>query len=280
MKAIAVIKKEIYDNVRQRRPYVFNEWKWYSYRKFKARLYINGASLFTYFFLKIPISANVVTLIYVLMGIFGGILLALPSKFSVIVAITFFYFRGIFDWTDGVIARFKKQTSISGCIFDSYGALAGWVSLWTGMGFYLSNNTSYLFYYMIPILPAIFAADLHLNARETFIYHYLIKKEYRNTKNNFKDILAKNNISSNKGHSKIEKIKYYINKIFEHNARTVDIICLMILIETFSTLRILWVFYLTFLIWRATVFIARFFLIMHGGWAETELRRLKDTIYK
>lgn len=283
MKAIADIRnirKKIYNNHEQRHPYMFKEWKWYSYRKFKAKLYMETASLFAYLFLKISTPPNVITLIYVLMGIFGGILLALPSKVSIILAIVFFYFRGIFDWTDGAVARLRKRVSISGGVLDSYGAFAGWISLWTGIGFYLGNNTHSTFYYLTPLIPALFAADLHLNARETFIYHYLSKKEYRDIKNSRINILYKNDYSSNKGDSKIRKLKCFIDKIFEHNARTVDLICLVIFIEIIFSVSILWIYYSAFLFWQINLFIVRLFLFSQGEFPEKEFKKLKELLYR
>ena len=205
LNSIAKLKKERYDNLRERHPYIF-KWKWYSYRKFKLKFYIEASSILAYFCIKFHIKPNYITAVYAMMGLSGGILLAIPSRPLIVVAILFYYSRGILDWTDGLVARANNQISVSGMVFDSYGAHLGWVSLWTGLGIYLGHYTNPIFFYLTPILPFLFAADLYANARETIIYHHLLK--------NYKAESRKEEALKNSNKSKIKKIKNFINIIF------------------------------------------------------------------
>jgi len=271
MKSIKEIRKNIYEDNRRDNPYMFDKWKWFYYRKLKAILYMEGATLFAYLFLKMSVHPNIITLIYLLMGIFGGILIAIPDTAAIAVGLVFFYFRGIFDWTDGPVARITKKTSINGTVMDSYGALVGWVSLWTGLGFYLGHSTATIFYYLTPVIPALFAADLYANARETIIYHHILRDSRVKSE--------KGSISKINSESKIRKIKNFIDSMFEHNARTVDFIVFLIIAEMLTPLKLVWIVYSVFLVWQIIIFTTRLLIITRGGWAENQIEDLKKNIY-
>jgi len=268
---ISELRKKQYDILKKRFPHAF-EWKWYSYRRYKLKLYIEAGCFLAYWFIKLRIKANYITATYALMGLSGGILLAISSKITIFVACSFYFFRGILDGADGIVARETKQASINGTVFDSYAAHIGWISLWTGMGIYLGHSTHWIFYYLSVVIPALFALDLHSNAIDTFIVHRLLQK-FSVMDSNL--ILKQKNITDSK---KIRNIKNVVDKIFEHNARTLDSIVLMILFETFTSYRIVWVFFSCFLVWQAIIFTIRFYMIVHGGWAEKELANLQKTL--
>ena len=239
-KSISELRKNRYDDLRIRYPYVF-EWKWYSYRRFKLRLYVEASSFLAYFLIRLRVKPDYITAVYALMGLSGGIFLSIPSKITVCIAAFFYYFRGIIDWTDGIVARVNKQASINGTVFDSYGAHVGWIFLWMGLGIYLGHSTSKMFYFLSPLIPTLFAADLYSNARDTLISHRLL---HNSTKRDIEDTLKK---EENARPTKLHKIKAIIDKIFEHNTRTVDLIIFMILLETFTEYRVMWIFYSFFL---------------------------------
>ena len=271
IKSIIKLKKDRYEDLKARNPYVF-DWKWYSYRRFKLKLYVEVSSVLAYFLIKLRVKPNQITAVYALIGITGGILLAFPYRLSIFIAVLFFYFRGILDWTDGVVARASNQTSLNGMVFDAYGAHVGWIFLWTGLGFYLAHYTHPVFFYLSPVIPVLLAADLYSNARDTFIYHGILQKSGQIDK-----VLAKNPWPHT--HTKLRKFKNIIDKMFEHNTRTVDLIVLMIVLENITPYKILWIFYLCFMEWQITIFTVRFLTIAHGGWAENELDKLKKHLY-
>lgn len=267
-----ILRKHRYEQLQSKHPYVF-QWKWYSYRRFKLKLYVWTGSFLAYFLIKLKVKPNFITLVYALMGIAGGILLAIPHRPAVYIAISFFYFRGILDWTDGIVARFSQQTSLDGAILDSYGSWVGWISLWTGMGFYLGHNTFQVFFYLTPLIPVLFAADLHSNARDTLLCQHLLRYKETEKKNNSL------HTGYASGKAKIKKIKDFIDKVFEHNARTVDLVAFIILIESLSKIKVLWVFYVSFIVWQIIIFIVRVSLVVQGRWAQSELRNLQKDLY-
>jgi len=267
---------ELRKNSRQRlgrlHPYVFKR-KWYSYRRFKVNLCIWASSFLVYFFVKLKVRANCVTLLYILSGICGGVLLCFRSHTLIYTALLIFYFRMVLDWSDGWVARINNEASISGQIFDSYSALFGWVPLWVGLSFYLAHYTSAIFYYLAPIIPALFTVDLYANARETIIYHQILQRD-----NDIKadDAGQRGEIT---GESKIRRLKRVIDMLFAHNTSTVDFMLLLVFVELLTNLKIVWVYYLGFLSWQVIIFIARLALLIRGGWAEKETRKLRKIIY-
>lgn len=293
MKTITELRKEIYDYHRKNYAYIYDEWKWYSYRKFKAKLYMETSAVLVYLFMKMHIKPNAVTIVYAVMGILAGVFFAIPLNLFILAGIILFYFRGILDWSDGLLARETNQTSITGAILDSYGALTGWVALWVGLGLYVANKpiegiiyltpnlisiTSTIFanfIYLIPVIPAIFAMDIMMFTRaQLFASH--ITKDIQNSleeKPNQADprsIYAKYGIE--KEYPIISKIVRSFYQIFEHNARTVDVICFIILFELFFPIFISWIVFFVFLLWQIILFVGIFYMVAKGGWVEKELQ--------
>ena len=293
MKTIEELRKEIYDCHHKYDAYIFDEWKWYSYRKFKAKLYMNVAPYIVCLLMHTKIKPNIVTVVYALMGIIAGIFLAIPLKLFILIGIILFSTRSFLDWSDGHYARETNQTSITGAILDPYGALTGWVALWVGLGLYVANKpiegiiyltpnlipiTSMIFtniIYLIPVIPAIFAMDIMMFTRaQLFTSHITIDiQNYNQEKPNRADprsIYAKYGIE--KEYPIISKIVRSFYQIFEHNTRTVDAVCFIILLELLFPIFISWIVFLVFLLWQIILFAGIFFMVAKGGWVEKELQ--------
>lgn len=271
------IKQNYYDYISKYYGYI-NKWKPYSYRRTKVITYVNVASLLVVLFAKLKIKPNTVTLVYALSGMLGGLLLMLPLEKSTLAAALIFYFCPYLDWADGPLARETNQTSISGDILDSYGARLGWLSLWCGTGVYLGRTTAGVFYIICPLLIFLCAVDIYPLMRERFIYHYFSEKDREK-------IMVKEATSVSlrrpevKNAGFIKKLKALIDIIFEINARTIDIVCLLLLLEFFFRWRVLWVYYLGFFLWQAFIFGTRLLILSRGGWAEDQLGDLKKHLY-
>lgn len=277
MKNIKQLKQDQYEYIYKYYSFIA-KWKPYYYRKIKTVIYVNVCAVLIYLFLRLKVKPNTVTLIYGLMGLAAGIFLILPNNKLVLTAAALLYFRPFLDWADGPLARELKQTSITGDILDSYGAYLGWMAMWVGLGAYLGRTTNNIFYILSPVLIFFFSIDLYSIARERFIYHHLNKAEQEKIKTP--------GLSFNPGETNprggalhIRNLKNKIGAFFEHNAQTVDLICLALLLEVTLHISVLWVYYLGFLFWQGFVFLLRFLILYKGGWAEEELRKLKGIIY-
>jgi phosphatidylglycerophosphate synthase len=220
---------------------------------------MEASVILVYLLLKTTIKPNTVTIIYAAMGVLGGILLAIPSKVTIILAILVFFFKGILDWTDGHLARLTNQTSILGEILDPCGSRIGEVGLWVGLGLYIAHKSGMLvFYYLVPIIPALWAIDVRVAAVKYLFDRYLSKERFqkvinRDRKESSKDPL----VTQGKGGVAILKKVYRVmREIFTARARFVDSICLILLIEMFSDVFILWFIFLAFLVWQLVLFLA------------------------
>jgi len=271
MQTIKEARKYQYNYHSEKFPYV-DDWKRNPYTFLKARFYMEASAILVYLLLKTKIKPNTVTIVYGLAGILGGILLSIPLKVTIMLALFIFFAKGILDWSDGHLARVTGQTSITGHVLDSYGALLNDLGLQMGLGFYVAFRTgSHVFYYLIPLIPFFFAAKLKTFS-EIILFTELLKKKF------LKDSLQKNadvgtthTTSENTKDNVLGKHKkYYENfsAVLDARARNVDIICLLILIEMFSSVSITWIIFIAFVIKGFISFVGGYYITIKKGWVE------------
>lgn len=277
VKSIAEIRKDMFDTYNSRFPFL-REWPWYSYRLFKAKLYLNVGAVLVWLSVKMNIRPNLITAVYALMGLFGGIFLAIPNKIIIICGVIFFSTRSFFDWTDGALARETGQTSLTGKIFDPYSAQVGWIALWTGLGVYLGNKTGLVICYMLaPILPALFAMNIPVFIRNTLYSEALKNRESGSVP---KIETSKQSIlNEQEKDSSVKKIiksiaKFVYDGVFEHNARTVDLIGLIIILELFTPLFVSWIVFVSFLGIKISEYVFLFYKFAKGGLVEKNMREI------
>jgi hypothetical protein len=291
MRTVAEQRKSLYDYHRKYYPY-YDELKWYSYDKIKIHIYLNLSPYLAYLFQRISIHPNAVTITYAFWGILGGIFLAIPIRWLILTGVILFFFRPFLDWCDGLLARETNRTSVTGDVLDSWGAFAGWIFLWAGlglyvaekfyyMGLYLSNvSVANIFFCLAPVIPALVAVNL-LTYSKIRLYDNHIVKNYRDylkkgQKLNRKTTETKKDFEDK--YKKILSIFRTINNEFSHTHRNVDLLCLLILLELFLPFFIIWVVLLVFLAWQIIFFAASFYLITCKGWVEKDLQeKLKQT---
>ena len=208
----------------------FDDWLFSPYHCLKVRFFIEWSALLVGFLQFTPITPNFITLLFALSAIIGGILLASGENILIIYGVIIFFFNGIFDWMDGILARITKKTSELGDILDTWGGVVGSFSFSIGLGIYLHNATQEIhFIYFTIIIILIRALDL-----KDFVYHYLMYDFYKSNKTLKKN--KKTNIK-NKKSKKVPTFLLYIKKFFQsfldNRARTIDTIGLIILIELY-----------------------------------------------
>lgn len=297
MKSLAKLRADIYNYNYGNYPYLKN-WKKNPYTWFKAKFYMEMSTILAYLLLKTKIKANTVTVIYALLGIFGGIFLAIPYQWIIILGVLIFYLRGILDWTDGVVARERNQTSVTGDILDTYGASTGWVCLWVGLSLYIiqksfvnvayispdfSRITLFLFHhfiYALPVIPTFFALDIIIHAKHRLYTNHISRAIQQNLEKK-QDQKASPYIISPVKSPKAKKIMQVLNAVFDHRARFVDFICLVIVLELmFPALFISWIIFMLFLCWKLVCFIAFFIVIARGGQVEKYLDDTLEEIHR
>jgi len=225
IKYLDLRKKNYEDRKKRNTNFDFNiyDWKKSPYSCFKARIYIELSTIFAFFFQYTSLTANHISLIYCISGVIAGILLATNSDALMIFGLIIFFLKGSIDWTDGLIARIKNQTSSIGHILDTWGSHIGTLSLITSLGIYCynnSNNNIYLF--LIIIILFLKIIDFKLFAYHQ-LFHELLNDEINfDIKKNEKDLNIK---------KKDSFTVLLIKNFMDDRAKTVDLICLLILIE-------------------------------------------------
>jgi phosphatidylglycerophosphate synthase len=102
-----------------------------------GRLYMRDVSpYFTWLFLRLGFSANQLTYLMLISGIAAGVVAALWSGLAgAIVTAVVVQLYLLLDCSDGEVARFTRQTSITGVYLDRLGHYFSEVSLLVGLGF-------------------------------------------------------------------------------------------------------------------------------------------------
>ena len=253
-------------------PYII-DWRHNPYTCFKSFFYIEISSVLVFFLLKTRIKPNTITVIYGLSGIIGGIFLAIPNNITIGIGVLIFFLKGIFDWGDGLLARLTDQESLTGHILDVYGAKLGSLTFFIGLGFYVASKTEMLlFYYLIPLIPLFNLLALTQFGKAQLFDTLSSKKRVEKWKKK-KDEVQLEQGSTGNSLVELSKKKYYdfVVSVLDDRARTVDLICLVILLEMFYPLNLTWIFFLLLTIKWVVVFLGSFYLLSKGGWAENTL---------
>lgn len=247
------------------------------YTFLKIRFYLEISTVLVYFLQKTKIKPNTISIIYGLMGILGGILLAIPNDYTIISALFIFFTKTVLDATDGFLARVTNQTSLTGHILDNYGAHLNALGFQIGFGFYVAGKADLiLFYYLIPLIPFFYATRLTEFARRVYYFEYdekALVRELKSRNNPPSSSLTKGEGGrfSNEKIDKFRKYYKFIWLVLDDRARTIDFICLLILVELYTPLFVTGVVFSLLVIKQFIIFAAEFYVVSHCGWAEKKL---------
>ena len=270
MNSIRNLRKYQYDYHTKFYPYI-NDWKKCPYTWFKARLYMEASAVLVYFLLKTKVKPNMVTIIYGLLGLFGGILLAIPVNQTILIAVLIFFLKGVLDWSDGHLARVRGQTSITGALLDSYGAFLGALGLRMGLGFYVAHKSGMaIFYYLTALIPLFYAAKLTSRGYTFLFCEYLKPEKLKEHKNRNLEGSIKTQSLKHKAKN-YNSIKNFFYNFLDDRARTVDFVCFLLLLEIFTPIFITWIVFLGFLIKQFLIFCTAFYIVARGEWLEKKL---------
>ncbi len=277
---IRELRQEQYDRHSKLYPYI-NDWKKNPYTWFKARFYMEASALLVYFLLKTKIKPNTVTIVYGLLGLVGGILLAVPTKATILIAICIFFSKGILDWSDGHLARITNQTSVTGHILDTYGAFLGSLGFQIGLGFYVAQKSEImLFYYLVPLIPLFYAGKFHSYALSVLLSKYITPekiKEYnrKNLQEASANVDEKPDVDCSKRYGKIYNL---VKNFLDDRARTVDFVCVLLLLEMFTSVFVTWIIFLGFVTRQFLFFSTSFYMVSWRSWAEKQLENKIEEI--
>lgn len=230
-----------------------NNWYKNPYTAFKARFYSETSSVIVFILQYTKITPNFLTLIYAFLGAISGIFLASNNQKLIFISLIILFTKGSLDWADGLLARIKKRKSELGDLLDNWAGLVGIYSYLCGFGIYLYNkNGEENFILLVIIIILIKSLDLKNYAYQYYTYK-LFHKDKKKLISRAKKNKNKYGVSNN-----LIFIKLFFENFLDERSRTVDFICLLILIDAFF-INIIFLNYLYYLIFL------RAFILFCGG---------------
>ncbi len=199
-----------------------DDWKFSPYTCFKSRINIELSSILAFFFQYTKISPNQVTFLYILSGVIGGILFSLDNQSSIIIGCLIFYFRSALDWTDGLLARIKEQTSSIGHYLDPWASYVGYIFFISGLTIYCYDLTNKILYLYI-LIGILILKTLDFK-------NYLYQQSFYEILDN-QNIENKDSIKNKVGGKKENFIYNFIKSFMDERARTTDSVILIVLLN-------------------------------------------------
>jgi len=96
---------------------------------------------FAWFFARTSITPNQISLLMILMGIIGGVFLAMPGYVNGLLGVLFLHLFLILDCTDGEVARIKRKVSSKGKFLDLIANDIVFVSIFSGLCFRMYQDS-------------------------------------------------------------------------------------------------------------------------------------------
>ncbi len=237
------------------------------YTFFKSRYYIEVSALLVFFLQFSRISPNFITTIYIILSLSVLFLLSSNNEILILISVILLFTKGVLDWSDGLLARIKNKTSNLGFLLDNWASLISSYSYLLGLSIYIYNKNNEIIFLVTGVIIVLSKA---LDIRN---YGYLLAMYSLFKEKNKKNLLKKLNF---KIHSKtpnsvgkplIQKTKIFIQGFLDERSRSIDFVCLLILIDTFfypsDILK-----YLYFLIFfkNIIIFVAGFYYVTNKGY--------------
>jgi len=204
-------------------------WRKMPYTALKTTIFHEISVVLVFLLQYVPIQPNWISLAYAASSLIACILLSSGVDNMILTGLVIIFFKSILDWLDGDIARLRKQTSELGDLLDAWAGQVGYYSFLIGLGMYLFNATQEIhFIYVMILIMMIKSLDL-----KDYTYHRIMYSFYKkNTlpqkiKNKGKKITQKKNNIPNT----LIILKNFFQNFLDNRARTIDFICLIILIE-------------------------------------------------
>lgn len=217
------------------------------YSKIKTILNIEIACLFIFVLLKTKISANLVTIAGFFWILFGTILISFNNDLSFYLGVIFIFLKLVPDYTDGQLAYFKKQISLTGHELDGWAGNTGTTLVLAGFFLYGINNNPFGkldIFYLIFLVTILFSiTDLRINLSK------FKKVRYNNFLKNHIEKKITNQLSIEKPSNNnyiVKLIKFFH---FDGGSRYVDFLLLILVIEKNIDIKI---FYIFPIIWSFT----------------------------
>jgi len=210
-----------------------NTWSDNPYLKFKYYIIIELTALLSYFFCKLKMNPNFVTLLGGALGLLSIFFLSKSTIELNVIALVIFYFKNIFDYTDGFIARIQKKTSNFGQFFDEWTGDFFTLCVLISVPIYVYEKTNETIYLFITIALLFFEVT---NPKKKILSYSYLKKINEAYKK--KIIIKFQDLTNLKIINKNKKFKSNIVSFFSHfeysgRTRYTDFIIVVIGVELY-----------------------------------------------
>ena len=247
-----------------------SNWKNQPYTFLKSRFYIEASSAIIYLFLRTGVSANTTTILYLLFGFLGCLIIAFGSSPLLYLGLLLVFVKSVFDWADGPIARWEQQESLKGHILDLYGARFNSLCFVSSLGLYSYQSTDDIFFLYLLIGYGFACSNLMTYYASDQLLRSLLKQKVRCHASEDNEDLK---ISSGLAHLPISKVSGLIRKftflqyILDDRARSVDFLLLIIIFEqTILSVAIIPYAFLFMAIKQILYFLIDWFIFYKGSW--------------
>ena len=237
------------------------------YTFFKSRYYIEVSALLVFFLQFSRISPNFITSIYIILSLSVLFLLSSNNEILILISVILLFNKNILDWADGLLARLKNKTSNLGFLLDNWASLISSYSYLLGLSIYIYNKDNEIIFLASGVIIIL------LKALDIRNYSYLLAMHSLFKEKDKKNFLKKLNFKMHSRRPNFERkpliyyAKIFIQGFLDERSRSIDFICLLILIDTFFySSDILKYLYLLILIKNMIIFAAGFYYVSYKGY--------------
>mgnify|MGYP001187023031 CR=1 FL=1 len=150
--------------------------------KLSKYLYRPISIYLTYIFLKLNISANMITFLSLIISFLGSYFIILDNTNNISIGLFCFWFFYLLDFCDGEVARYNKSNSLSGHFFELIAHYIVNILFFFSLAitFYLSTNN---FYFLIFGVLGVIGDNL-IKLKDAIIWQTICIENLRLTKRN------------------------------------------------------------------------------------------------
>lgn len=239
------------------------------YTYLKSKYFLELSTLIVYFLKKTSISPNIVSLFSSLSAIIGGLLILSPNLYALVFGLFFFFNGYVFDWCDGLLARVTGQSSLTGSILDPWSTHFFALAFKLFIGLYVATYTSSLFFYLVPFVVFFTAVDIKTYFQSTMFVD-LTEKNLK-IRDDIIEVVHDDEV-------KLDGVKNFVGKNLKYmlflsafpddRARTIDLICLLIIIEQYFNVNIIWLIFVLMVLKELIRFLIHVLFVIRSGWVE------------
>ena len=229
MKFIEIRKLNyIRSNIRHSKGYHINlnDWVRNPYSSIKSKLFIEISSVIVFVLQKTFISPNFLTIFNSFLVLIAGCFIAFADNDFKLIGILIFFFQGVLDWADGLLAKIKKKKSDVGYVLDPWSGFLNYNFFVISLGLYLYNQLDLnIFFYLIIIYLCLRHFDLRNYSYMFVMYEKLNGRINGKKKKKLHKQTKVNNI--------LNIFKNIVQNIFNDRSHWIDTVLLVIVVELY-----------------------------------------------